>query len=130
MVETPYVAVLRAGLTRCCRLRADLEQELAELAESTAGGPDDEHDPEGSTVGYERARVMALLARTCQEIDDLTEALARATRDRTEPGDPPYGRCRRCGARIGAERLTAVPATLTCASCAGPPAPGGMRLVR
>ena len=34
----------------------DLEDDLAAIAESTGKGPDDEHDPEGSTVGFERAQ--------------------------------------------------------------------------
>ncbi|HWD53326.1 MAG TPA: hypothetical protein VG412_13070, partial [Acidimicrobiales bacterium] len=51
------IAALHARLSRVVRLRADLEAELEAIGESTASVPDDEHDPEGSTVGYERARV-------------------------------------------------------------------------
>ena len=52
------------------RLRADTQAEAAALAESLealfaasrASNADDEHDPEGATVGYERAQLTALLA--------------------------------------------------------------------
>jgi DnaK suppressor protein len=55
----------------------DLEDDLAAIAESTSMGPDDEHDPEGSTVGYERARVGSLLERTRHHLSDLDAALER-----------------------------------------------------
>lgn len=103
--------VLRARLSRVLTLRADLEGELESIGESTASGPDDEHDPEGSTVGYERARVIALLARAHQEIEDLGAALERVAGDA-------YGRCERCGAAIGRERLVALPSATTCVACA------------
>jgi DnaK suppressor protein len=91
-------------------LRADLEAELGAIGESTASVPDDEHDPEGSTVGYERARVTALLASTRQEIESLRAGLERAAADT-------YGRCEDCGADIGAERLLALPSATRCVAC-------------
>jgi len=81
-----HIDILRAGLSRACCLRADLERELAEIADSTSQVPDDEHDAEGSTLGYERARASALLAATRREIDDLTDALARASVRHPESG--------------------------------------------
>jgi len=89
---------------------ADLESELSGIAESTAAGPDDEHDAEGSTVGYERARVGALLAAARRRLADL-EALAVAG----------VGGCRRCGEcdqPIPAERLALLPTTSMCVRCA------------
>ena len=129
MADGRHIEILRAGLSRACSLRADLERELADIAESTSQVLDDEHDAEGSTVGYERARVTALLAATRREIDDLTDALARAT------GDAPaeacaYGRCQGCGAPIGAERLAAIPTAVTCMTCATSGTHAGFRLVR
>ena len=99
------------------------------MTETTAAVPDDEHDAEGSTIGYERARVTALLARVRQEIDDLTDALARATGSPDAAGSP-YGRCRTCGGSIGEDRLAALPAAVTCIDCADPSGPGRFRLVR
>jgi RNA polymerase-binding transcription factor DksA len=97
-------------------LRADLERDLEAIGESTASGPDDEHDPEGSTVGYERARVSGLLARAHQEIEDLDAALERAAGET-------YGRCDICGAAIGSERLAALPTATTCVACAAAQTP-------
>lgn len=129
MADARHIEILRAGLSRACGLRADLERELADIAESTSQVPDDEHDAEGSTVGYERAKVSSLLAATRREIDDLTDALARATGD-VPAGGGTDGRCRRCGEPIGAERLAALPAAVTCVACATPETPARFRLVR
>lgn len=95
------------------RLRvADLAREQAALEASTAEGPDDEHDAEGSTVGYERARVSALLARSRAAVAALEAASARVD-------DGSYGRCAGCGAPVGDERLAALPSTTRCVACAG-----------
>jgi DnaK suppressor protein len=87
-----------------------------EIVAATAGSnSDDEHDPEGSTIAFERAQVSALLAEARASLTDLDLALARL-----EAGG--YGTCQRCGAAIAAERLAARPATQTCVSCAAMPA--------
>ncbi|HEX3842508.1 MAG TPA: TraR/DksA C4-type zinc finger protein [Acidimicrobiales bacterium] len=108
---SPDTQALRARLSRVAALRADLEAEVEAIRESTESVPDDEHDPEGSTVGYERARVTALLASTRQEIENLTAGLERAAAHT-------YGRCEECGQDIGAERLSALPGATRCVSCA------------
>lgn len=89
---------------------ADLERELEAIARSTDANVDDEHDAEGSTVGYERARVGALLAAARQRLARLDRALARARRGETV-------RCERCGCPIAAERLEALPGTARCVRC-------------
>jgi DnaK suppressor protein len=80
------------------------------VAGTTDGNSDDEHDPEGSTLAFERARVSALLS---QEQEYLTE-LERAG-DRIADGT--YGVCTRCGAALPPERLEARPAARTCVQC-------------
>ena len=90
---------------------ADLRQELAGIAESTASGPDDEHDAEGSTIGFERARVGALLAQNERGVADLELAF-----ERIRAGA--YQQCEQCGSAIAAERLEALPATRRCVACA------------
>ena len=105
------LVAIRARLSRVATLRADLESELEAIGESTASVPDDEHDPEGSTVGYERARVSALLARADEEIEDLNAALARVAGET-------YGRCEGCGGAIGEARLVALPTATRCVACA------------
>lgn len=96
---------------------ADLEAELGAIAESTALGPDDEHDAEGSTVGYERARVTALLASARHHLAEVHRAL-----DRVQRGEA--GHCDECGAVIPAERLAALPTTRLCVSCRTPRSSG------
>jgi RNA polymerase-binding transcription factor DksA len=72
---------------------------------------DDEHDPEGATIAFERAQVAALVRDSLVLLAELDGAVARV-----EEGS--YGICTRCGAAIGADRLVALPSTATCISCA------------
>ena len=102
---------------------ADLTRELEEIAASTALVPDDEHDAEGSTLGYERARVGALLQRA-----EAQQAALEAAAARLRHGVAPT--CAECGSPLGAERLAALPGTTTCVSCAARPAGGGVSLGR
>ena len=92
----------------------ELTRELAGIiiaAEDGAAGGDDEHDPEGATVAYERQHVAALLARAHKHLTDVNAALRKFDQGR-------YGFCDECGLPIGAERLQARPAALTCIRCA------------
>jgi RNA polymerase-binding transcription factor DksA len=96
---------------------AALEREFAWLAEAaSAAGTDDEHDPEGATLAFERQHAAALLEAARQQVTAAEAALRRLD----EGG---YGVCERCGQPIGAERLAARPAASTCVRCAG----GGRR---
>jgi DnaK suppressor protein len=96
-----------------------LEREFAGLAEAaSAAGTDDEHDPEGATLAFERQHVAALLEAAREQVAALDDALRRLAEGR-------YGVCNRCGQPIGAERLAARPAAVTCVRCAG----GGRRRV-
>jgi DnaK suppressor protein len=103
--------VLKVALARARGDVADVTAELAAIAESTALVPDDEHDAEGATIGYERARLRSLLGRAEIEVEGLQRAV-----DRLAAGQ--YGRCTACGSQIPAERLAALPATPVCLACA------------
>ena len=92
---------------------ADLEADLAAIAASTALVPDDEHDPEGSTVGYERSRVTALLTAARRHLSEVQVSI-----DRVQRGD--VGHCDDCGAAIPAERLAALPTARLCVACSAP----------
>ena len=99
--------------------RADAAARLgavqAEFDEIVSGSMDangdDEHDPEGATVAFERSRVAALVVRSQTRIDEIDRALARL-------GAGMYGRCEQCRGDIGADRLSARPTTTTCIRCA------------
>ena len=89
-----------------------LQRHLTSIREvSTWTGADDEHDPEGATIAYERAQVQGLLTDARRELDAVERAAARL-----EEGT--YGVCERCGKPIAPERLEALPATSTCITCA------------
>lgn len=89
-----------------------LSGELAVIMDSSRlVATDDEHDPEGATIAFERAQCTALLSRARDRLAELDQALRRLAE-----GD--YGRCERCRQPIGVPRLTARPAARTCISCA------------
>ncbi|MGD0310861.1 MAG: TraR/DksA C4-type zinc finger protein [Acidimicrobiales bacterium] len=85
-------------------------------ADSGDANGDDEHDPEGSTLAYERAQVAALLAEAECNLGDLDTASARL-----KAGT--YSVCEACGEKIALERLEALPAARRCIGCASAPLP-------
>ena len=86
--------------------------DLHAMAMASAGSNiDDEHDPEGSTVAFERAQLLAALARTQSHLAEVDAALHRLS-------TLEYGRCERCGNLIAKERLAALPVTRVCIACA------------
>ena len=91
---------------------ASLGREFDDIVASTElVATDDEHDPEGHTIAFERQQVAALRQAARSHLAALDDALAGL-----ELGD--YGRCERCRQPIAAERLEALPAARTCISCA------------
>jgi len=89
-------------------LRREFDQVVAASESSNA---DDEHDPEGATIAFERQQTAALLEQARRRLAEIDAALARR-----EAGD--YGVCEACGRPIGAERLAARPSARTCIDCA------------
>jgi DnaK suppressor protein len=81
------------------------------VAASEQVATDDEHDPEGHTIAWERQQVAALLEAAEVRLAELADASARL-----DAGD--YGRCSRCGGPIAEPRLEAIPTTTTCVGCA------------
>lgn len=72
---------------------------------------DDEHDPEGATIAFERAQVIALRDDASRRIAALDDAL-----ERLDAGT--YGDCVGCGRAIPAARLAAIVGVETCVDCA------------
>jgi len=72
---------------------------------------DDEHDPEGTTIAFERAQVSALHSQAVRDVAALRQNLA-------DLDDKGFGACEQCGGPIGFERLVALPATRRCVQCA------------
>jgi len=81
------------------------------VAASAMVATDDEHDPEGSTIAYERAKAAALLGLAERDLAALDEQLARIDEGRAAT-------CARCGGEIALERLLALPVTTLCVACA------------
>jgi DnaK suppressor protein len=89
-----------------------LQREFDGIAEAAgSAGTDDEHDPEGATLAYERQHAAALLGQAREQLAAIDAALGRLEAGR-------YGVCERCGQPIGDDRLAARPAALTCIGCA------------
>ena len=83
--------------------------DIVEAAELTS--TDDEHDPEGATIAYERALVSALLHRATDELAALDSARKRID-------DGTIETCAVCHGPIGLSRLLALPSVRTCIDCA------------
>ncbi len=93
---------------RLAGLTASFEEVVAASKDTNA---DDEHDPEGTTIAFERSQVGALVRQVrahLAEIDAAQDRLAAGT----------YGVCERCGQPIASARLEARPAARTCIACA------------
>jgi RNA polymerase-binding protein DksA len=107
-------ALVRAERQQILEQVADLTAEFDGIVASVAAeSPDDEHDPSGSTTGFERQRVAALLDHARRRLAQLDEALARL-----HAGT--FGVCEVCGGPIAPERLEARPTATTCIACASP----------
>ncbi|MEO5874580.1 MAG: TraR/DksA family transcriptional regulator [Streptosporangiaceae bacterium] len=81
------------------------------VAASDMSNADDEHDPEGATIAFERARLGDSLLRIRADLEALDLAA-----DRLRNGD--YWICERCAGPIPPARLSARPTARTCVPCA------------
>ena len=104
------------------RLEAEREQTLRRLANLTDDfdaivaasrdtNADDEHDPEGATIAFERSQVSSVVRQVQHHLAEIDAAVARL-----DAGS--YGTCERCGRPIGDGRLDARPVARTCIRCA------------
>jgi len=105
----PLLAAERANVLE--RL-AGLERELTAIIESSgSAGTDDEHDPEGATVAFERQHLAALVSQARGHLAQIDAAVARLA-------EGTYGICEGCGQPISAARLAARPVSTLCITCA------------
>jgi len=112
-VSEPVRETLDRLLARASAEAAGLDEDLRALFEaSRSSNADDEHDPEGATIAFERAQLSATLDATRRRIGELRTAVERLDRGT-------YGICEDCGRPIPAERLAARPGARTCVACAG-----------
>lgn len=107
-----FRALLVAEQDETLRLMSSLGQDISALvAARQDSNNDDEHDPEGSTLAFERSQTDALLAQSRQRLAEIAAAL-----ERLDAGT--YGVCVRCGGPIATARLEARPYAPTCITCA------------
>jgi DnaK suppressor protein len=92
-------------------LRALERDHAGIVAAADSANSDDEHDPEGATIAFEREQVAALLDQTRDQLSRVDAALGRLD-------DGTYGVCERCGQSIAAGRLEARPTATMCIDCA------------
>jgi RNA polymerase-binding protein DksA len=91
---------------------ASLQHDWQDIVDaSTSVSTDDEHDPEGATIAFERAQIETLIEQARQQLIELDDALSRL-----EGGG--YGICEDCGQPIAVERLEVRPTARTCIGCA------------
>jgi DnaK suppressor protein len=104
--------VLLAERARARSRAAALDREFAGIAAAASEpGTDDEHDPEGATLAFERQHTAALLEQALGQVAEIDAAIGRL-----DAGT--YGVCVRCGQPVGEGRLAARPAAATCVRCA------------
>jgi RNA polymerase-binding transcription factor DksA len=108
--------LLEAERHREIRRLADLTGDFDKLvASSRDTNADDEHDPEGTTIAFERSQVAALVAQAQGHLAELEAAIERLDTDA-------YGICEHCGQPIASARFEARPSARTCIGCGfGPP---------
>ena len=123
VVERPQAKLTARQLTKLrARLVDDLEQtrdlisqlvvDLEAMRSSRQDvATDDEHDPEGPTLAFERSQVSAVLTDARSHFNSIEDALLRVDGD-------DFGVCENCHERIPFGRLEARPYTLTCVACA------------
>ena len=102
---------LRREQESAARLLASLTRDFDGIVEASAdSNADDEHDPEGATIAFERSQVSTMVEQTRARLADVESAI-----DRLEQGT--YGVCETCGAQIPEGRLEARPVARTCMPC-------------
>jgi len=104
--------LLAADRERATERISALTRDFTSIVEATRDtATDDEHDPEGSTIAFDRSQTSTLLASAEDHLADVESALKRIA-----AGD--YGRCERCGEPIARQRLSARPTARACIACA------------
>ena len=109
--QQELAAVVAERQVRTRARHARLVRDHAALVDATHDSPDDEHDPEGATIGFERAQTATLLAGAEAQLAALDRVAA-------DLADGWTGACEACGGPIGFDRLLARPTTRRCMACA------------
>ena len=114
--QTAHGPALRARLTAlrddALALADRLTVDMAAVSEAReSSNVDDEHDPEGATIAFERSQLEAIRRSSLERAAEAAAAL-----ERIESGA--YGFCVNCGRPILPARLAARPMAALCIDCA------------
>jgi DnaK suppressor protein len=105
------LALLDKERQAALHMLATLTRDFTGIVDASAdSNADDEHDPEGSTIAFERSQVGALIEQAERRLAEIEAARARID-------DGTYGRCEACGQPIADGRLEARPVARTCVAC-------------
>jgi DnaK suppressor protein len=105
-------SALVAELARAEQQIESLSRQFDDIvAAAELSNADDEHDPEGATIAFERSQVSALHRQAMHDVAALKRTLSGFDEDG-------FGACERCAGPIALERLVALPATRLCVECA------------
>jgi len=96
------------------QIRALTDDFDAVVEASKDSNADDEHDPDGATIAFERSQVDAILRQAKEHLVEIDTAVRRLD-------EGSYGRCESCGRPIAPARLEARPVARTCIACASRP---------
>lgn len=112
MVPPEVRAALDALRRQTLERVQDLERDRSRIVDaSRSSNADDEHDPEGQTIAWDREQTAALLRDARARLAEIDVASARL--------DGGWdGSCEVCGGPIPPGRLVARPTTARCVGCA------------
>lgn len=102
--RTRLLAVREEALAQLAGLGVSRDQMVAAADGANA---DDEHDPEGATIAFERELLQALIVQAKGRIAEVDAALDRLA-------DGSYGICEVCREPINPERLAVRPIASRC----------------
>ncbi|KQS14838.1 molecular chaperone DnaK [Curtobacterium sp. Leaf183] len=106
-MDDPRAALLDER-SRSVKLLADVERSMRDVSDARDGAnTDDEHDPEGATLAWERGSLGAVRDDARRRVEQVDAALARLD-------EGTYGMCVVGGEPIPEARLAAVPWAATC----------------
>lgn len=104
--------LLEAERADALALIGRLTQGIDEVSAAREGdNSDDEHDPEGATLAFERSQAATLLEQSQNRLEEIAEAFARL-----DAGT--FATCVDCGGPIAEARLEIRPYAAKCVDCA------------
>jgi DnaK suppressor protein len=110
--RTTFRGLLADDHEQTTRLIQQLDEDLGSFTLARRdSASDDEHDPEGPTLAFERSQASAILAQSVQHLAEIDGALVRLD-------EGTYGTCTTCGSAIAIGRLQVRPQSPLCINCA------------